>query len=107
MAELPILSLRRYGPGSTSRIWLLSELLAASTRAASLVAFVSGADSSEVEEEGRTGSASDSAPKAIMSMATLFFFIFLPSCEDVVRGKRTIRIVGTEEQGVYLDEVGG
>lgn len=85
----PIRSDKSAGPGSTDRKCELSEEEVASTRAASLVSFVSvveagaGAADDEEEEEGREGieRSTSGVPNETMSSATLFFFNFLPSCK--------------------------
>lgn len=68
----------------------MSELLTASCSAKSFVSFVSAGEAGagaavEDEAEEREGMVkstdeAESSPKRIMSMATLFFFSFLPSC---------------------------
>lgn len=65
----------------------MSEDEVASTRAASLVSFVSvvGAGvAADEDEEGREGieRSTSGVPNETMSSATLFFFSFLPSCES-------------------------
>lgn len=80
----PTRSDRRAGLGSTARKCELSDEEVASTRAFSLVSFVSGAEAgAEAEEEdGSEGMerSMSGVPNEMMSSATLFFFSFLPSC---------------------------
>lgn len=68
----------------------MSDEEVASTRAESLLSFVSGeagAEEEEEEAEGREGMerSTSGVPNETMSSATLFFFNFLPSCAAVVK----------------------